>query len=88
MTDDRIHSAQKNIQELLKAKPEYVVNTSEFESVKGRLAVLQNHHKADPKDDNRPTLRRAGSGKIDDNGDKTSDDKDDRPTLKRRDGVD
>jgi beta-barrel assembly-enhancing protease len=88
MTDDRIHSAQKNIQELLKAKPEYVVNTSEFESVKGRLAVLQNHHKADPKDDSRPTLRRAGSGKIDDNGDKTSDDKDDRPTLKRRDGVD
>ena len=67
MTDDRIHSAQKNIQELLKAKPEYVVNTSEFESVKGRLNVLQNHHKADPKDDNRPTLRRAGSGKIDDN---------------------
>ena len=28
MTDDRIHAAQKNIQELLKAKPEYVVNTS------------------------------------------------------------
>jgi predicted Zn-dependent protease len=88
MTDDRIHSAQKNIQELLKAKPEYVVNTSEFDGVKARLNVLENHHKVDPKDDNRPTLRRAGSGKIDDNGNKTSDDKDDRPTLKRSELMD
>jgi len=34
MTDDRIHNAQKNIQEYLKAKPEYVVTTSEFNDVK------------------------------------------------------
>ena len=88
MTDDRIRSAQKNIQELLKAKPEYVVNTSEFDSVKSRLNVLENRHKVDPKDDKGPTLRRAGSGKIEDNGNKTSDDKDDRPTLKRNDLVD
>ena len=30
MTDDRIQAAQKNIQENLEARPEYVVNTSEF----------------------------------------------------------
>src|SRR5579863_9579649 len=35
MTDSRIQAAQKNIQEYLKAKPEYVVTTSEFNDVKG-----------------------------------------------------
>src|SRR5579863_532300 len=34
-TDSRIQAAQKNIQEYLKAKPEYVVTTSEFNDVKG-----------------------------------------------------
>src|SRR5579863_1890794 len=34
-TDARIQAAQKNIQEYLKAKPEYVVTTSEFNDVKG-----------------------------------------------------
>src|SRR6187399_2057463 len=36
-TDDRIKTAQKNIQEILQAKPEYVVTTSEFNDVKSRL---------------------------------------------------
>src|SRR6516164_9499623 len=39
-TDDRIQAAQKNIQTILKAKPEYVVTTSEFNDVKTRLASL------------------------------------------------
>jgi hypothetical protein len=30
MTDDRIKAAQEEIQKILVAKPEYVVNTSEF----------------------------------------------------------
>ena len=42
MTEDRIRDAQKNIQEMLKAKPEYVLTTSEFDDVKGRLQVLEN----------------------------------------------
>src|SRR6202042_1022196 len=42
MTEDRITVAQKNIQEYLKARPEYVVTTSEFSDVKGRLAMLHN----------------------------------------------
>src|SRR5437868_5878429 len=33
-TDDRISTAQKNIQEYLKERPEYVVTTSEFNDVK------------------------------------------------------
>ena len=91
MTDDRIKSAQKNIQQYLKAKPEYVVDTSEFEQVKTRLASLENRHKlVDEKDTNRPTLKRSESGKIEQNGDGTSGDgaqksgDDERPTLKRK----
>jgi predicted Zn-dependent protease len=87
LTDDRIKNAQKNIQEILKAKPEYVVTTSEFSDVKARLAMLHNRHKIDDKDANRPRLKKApGSGTIDgeDSKDKKGSDDDERPTLKRR----
>ena len=90
MTDDRIKAAQKNISTILKAKPEYVVNTSEFNDVKGRLAMLHNRRRVDTKDDgSRPTLRRApgsGTGTIEDDEKKAPKDQDERPTLKRRDG--
>jgi len=85
MTDDRIKLAQAEIQKILVAKPEYVVNTSEFTDVKGRLAMLHNHRKIDAGDPNRPRLRRApgsGTGTVDDSGQKP--DSDERPTLKRR----
>ena len=36
-TGGRIKNSQKNIQEYLEAKPEYVVTTSEFNDVKDRL---------------------------------------------------
>ena len=89
-TDDRVKAAQKNIQELLKAKPEYVVSTSEFENVKSRLMAMENRHKVVDKDLNKPRLRKKpGSGTTVDDGSgsdqKGSDDSDDRPTLKRRD---
>jgi len=90
MNDDRIKAAQQEIQTELKPKDEYVVNTSEFNDVKGRLAMLHNRHKVDSKEDpNRPRLRRApgtGTGPVDDgSGSSTSTtDDSDRPTLKRR----
>jgi predicted Zn-dependent protease len=89
MTDDRIKASQEEIQKILVAKPEYVVNTSEFNDVKARLAMLHNRRKVDAKDDaNRPRLRRApgtGTGPVDDNADdKQKPDQDERPTLKRR----
>lgn len=89
-TDDRIKAAQKNIQNLLKAKPEYVVTTSEFNDVKTRVLAMHNRKVADnSKDANagRPTLRRNPNGTIDANGDEKAPqtDSDDRPTLKRRD---
>jgi predicted Zn-dependent protease len=91
-TDSRIKSAQDEIQKILVAKPEYVVNTSEFNDVKGRLAMLHNRRKVDQEtDSSRPRLRRApgsttGPVDEDENGKKPKTDSDERPTLKRRDG--
>jgi beta-barrel assembly-enhancing protease len=87
-TEDRIKQAQKNIQEYLKAKPEYVLDTSEFEDVKARVMAMHNRRLiTNPKDAGRPTLRRNPNGQIDSNGNEKAptSDSDDRPTLKRRD---
>jgi predicted Zn-dependent protease len=91
-TGDRIANAQNEISKILKEKPEYVVTTSEFNDVKGRLAMLENRRKltdvaAD--DPNKPTLRRNpnSTGPIEDetdNSKKTKGDDEDRPKLKRR----
>jgi beta-barrel assembly-enhancing protease len=90
MTEDRIKAAQEEIEKDLPSRPEYVVNTSEFNDVKARIAMLHGHRKLDNSPDpNRPTLRRApgsGTGTVDANGNSTSSSSDDdRPTLKRRD---
>ena len=63
-TGDRIATAQKNIQELLKAQPQYVVTTSEFNEVKARLIALENRRKIDPGDVNRPRLRTRPAPKL------------------------
>src|SRR3984957_9557156 len=92
MTDDRIKSAQDEIQKDLAPKSEYVVNTSEFNDVKARLAMLHGRRKLDTNSDpSRPRLRRAprrGTGPVDtnDDGTKPKTDSDEGPTLKRRDG--
>jgi beta-barrel assembly-enhancing protease len=91
MTDDRIKESQQEIQKVLVAKPEYVVNTSEFNDVKTRLATMHNRRKVTNEDPNRPKLRRApgsGTGPVDENedGTKPKPDQDERPTLKRREG--
>ena len=78
------------IQKYLKEKPEYVVNTSEFNDVKTRVVAMHNRRTVDSnkdKDSGRPTLRRNPNGQIDSNGNEKAPtaDQDDRPTLKRRD---
>ncbi len=94
MTPDRVASAQNEMKTVLPARPEYIVDTSEFQNVKARLASLENRHKLqnDKDNGNRPTLRRAtadnpssGSGSGSGSGSSGSDG-DDRPTLKRNDG--
>jgi hypothetical protein len=87
MTDDRIKDAQKNIQEILETRPEYVVTTSEFNDVKARLNALHNRRKVDEPEDNRPRLKKKPGGStapIEGEKGKETEDEDERPTLKRR----
>jgi predicted Zn-dependent protease len=85
-TDSRIQTSQKNIQDLLEAKPEYVVTRSEFEDVKGRLQAMTARRRGTTEDPNRPTLKRQPGGSTSPIEDKPKDkqDEDERPTLKRR----
>src|SRR5262245_10699445 len=70
----RLEKVQSEIQTVLPARPEYVVNTSEYSEVRARLFRLQERRKAADKDD-RPRLRTAPG---------ESKDTDDRPTIRRR----
>ncbi len=82
MTADRIKAAQKNINEILPNKPKYVVNTSEFNEMRGRVIAMHQRQRRQPEDPKKPTLHQApGSGKPIDG---QSSDGDDRPTLQRR----
>jgi predicted Zn-dependent protease len=83
-TPDRIEKSQEEIAKVLPAKDTYVLNTSEFDQVKSRLAQIENKRKVtDDKDSKAPTLRRTAQS---DDSKKQGDNKDDdRPTLKRRD---
>jgi len=87
-TGGRIKSAQRNIDEILNSKPEYVVTTSEFNEIRARLSMLHNRRVGDDteKDPNRPRLKKRGSGRVDSDGNEIpeGEDEEDRPTLKRR----
>jgi len=83
-TPDRITRAQEEIKRILPAQPEYILSTSEFDSVKARLASIENRKKVVPQNDvNKPTLRRT-TADNNPNG-TTQQPGDDRPTLSRRD---
>jgi predicted Zn-dependent protease len=69
-TVDRISKTQKNIQENLPARDEYVVNTSEYEEMRARLVGLTERRRATPE---KPTPSLL----------KPNESKDERPTLKR-----
>ena len=76
MSSERIDRTEQEIQKFLPAKPEYVVTTSEYRTVRERLIERQGGRKDEEKD-GRPTLKiRNGDGKVDDDG---------TPTLKRHD---
>jgi beta-barrel assembly-enhancing protease len=83
-TPDRIARTEQEIKRILPTEPQYIVTTSEFDSVKARLAALQNRKKAVPNSDpNKPTLRRTTT--AENNPDATTQPADDRPTLNKRD---
>jgi beta-barrel assembly-enhancing protease len=85
-TPDRIESAQKEIARILPNKPEYIVTTSEFDSVKGRLRNIMFARKVQDNQPGKPSLRtrteqqQKGTQQQDPNANPD----DDRPTLKRR----
>lgn len=88
MTPDRVAAAQNEMRTVLPARPEYIVDTSEFDDVKARLASIENRHKVQNDKDNkdRPTLRRATADNPSQDSGNGSSQGDDRPTLKRNDG--
>ena len=88
MTPDRVAHAQQEMATVLPPRDEYVLNTSEFDQVKGRLASIKNKHKLqnDNTNGNRPTLRRSTADSPTNTNPNGTQPDDDRPTLKRTDG--
>ena len=89
-TPERIELAQKEIARILPDKDEYIVTTSEFDSVKSRLRNVMFARKVQDNQPGKPTLRtkteqtdkqKQGDPNATNNGDGSDDD---RPTLKRR----
>ncbi len=84
-TPDRIDNVENEIATLLPARPEYMVTTSEFDTVKARLARIQNKRGInDKKNGNKPTLRRTADSNNPNGTNNPSTSSDDRPTLGRR----
>jgi len=88
-TPDRIENTQKEIASILPSKPEYIVSTSEFDSVKARLRNIMFSRKALDSGPGKPTLRtkteQSDKQKTQPaSTDPGTQDDDDRPTLKRR----
>ena len=87
-TPDRIENTQKEIARILPNRPEYIVTTSEFDSVKARLRNIMFARKASDNAPGKPTLRtktaqsKQPTSTTDPNS--TTSDDDSRPTLKRR----
>jgi predicted Zn-dependent protease len=84
-TGDRIEKTQANIASILPSREQYVINTSEFDTIKNKLVAMENAKRpAEGDKTNRPTLKRRTSGDVEDTSDKSSTSDEDRPTLKRR----
>jgi len=60
-TPDRIEAVQKEIATILPARDEYIVSTSEFDSVKSRLQLIEANIKVKDNNPNKPTLRKRTS---------------------------
>jgi predicted Zn-dependent protease len=86
-TPDRIAAVENEIATILPPEPQYMVTSSEFDTVKARLARIQNKRGLnDKKDNSKPTLRRTAGTNNDPNApNNPSSSTDDRPTLGRRD---
>jgi predicted Zn-dependent protease len=57
-TPDRIEAIQKEIATILPARDQYIVTTSEFDTVKARLQLIEANIKVKDSNPNKPTLRK------------------------------
>ena len=84
-TADRIEKTQANISTILPEGDQYVINTSEFDHIKGKLLAIENRKRpAEGEKSNRPSLKRRTSGETEDASEEPTQKDEDRPTLKRR----
>jgi beta-barrel assembly-enhancing protease len=86
-TPERIENTQKEIARILPARPEYIVTTSEFDTVKARLRNVMFARKVQDNAPGKPTLRtrtEQDKDKKTQGGNDPNATDDDRPTLKRR----
>jgi predicted Zn-dependent protease len=84
-TPERIENTQKEIARILPARQEYIVTTSEFDSVKSRLRNIMFTRKVGDNAPGKPTLRtKTEQSKKQPTGNDPNSTDDDRPTLKRR----
>ena len=79
MDADRIDKTEKEIQQILPSKPEYIVTTSEYHDMRERL-IAQDASRKSEAQDGRPRLK-VGINRSDPQEGTT----DERPTIKRRD---
>jgi predicted Zn-dependent protease len=84
-TPDRITKSQQEIGTILPPREQYILNTSDFEQAKKRLALIMKHRQPkDGKDEQKPELRRTAGDNTPNQNDKPQSDKnDDRPVIKR-----
>jgi hypothetical protein len=88
-TPDRIEASQKEIATILPQRDDYIVTTSEFDTVKKRLQLIEMNVKVNDKNPNKPTLRKKTDQNKPGDGTSTTSGSDpnsdpDRPTLQRR----
>src|SRR3989442_4142411 len=84
-TPERIANTQKEIARILPARQEYIVTTSEFDTVKSRLRNIMFSRKLTDNAPGKPTLRtKTEQSKKQPTGNDPNSSDDDRPTLKRR----
>src|SRR6266487_923197 len=84
-TPERIENSQKEIARILPARQEYIVTTSEFDSVKARLRNIMFSRKTQENQPGKPSLRtKTEQSEKQPTGNDPNSTDDDRPTLKRR----
>lgn len=82
-TPDRIAKSQHEIATILPPRDQYIVDTSEFQQVRKRLALIMKHRNVnDNKNEENPDLRRT----VDEKNPQQQPQDDDRPVIKRNPG--